>query len=214
MIGTLFWDFDGVLAESVNVKTEAFRELYLPYGEEIAGKVKQHHLENGGMSRFEKFPHYHKAFLGRELDEAGVGEMAEKFSQLVMRKVIDSPEVAGASTFLRDRSSQFSNYVISGTPHEEIKLIVSERGWAEHFDDVMGSPDSKSVWVDRILTKSPAPPKSCVFIGDAKSDYKAAVDHGLHFVLRETDDNKALFEEFQGPRVSDLTELPNVLEQL
>ena len=37
---TLFiFDFDGVLAESVNIKTEAFRSMYTQYGEEIAERV-------------------------------------------------------------------------------------------------------------------------------------------------------------------------------
>ena len=64
MIKAIFWDFDGVIAESVNVKTEAFYNLYLPYGIEIAEKVRRHHLDNGGMSRFEKFRYYQTRLLG------------------------------------------------------------------------------------------------------------------------------------------------------
>jgi phosphoglycolate phosphatase-like HAD superfamily hydrolase len=214
LISTIFWDFDGVLAESVNVKTEAFRELYLPHGEEIAEKVKQHHLENGGMSRFEKFPLYHKTFLGEELDEQGVQKMAGLFSELVLTKVIAADEVNGASRFLSEHAGRYANYLISGTPHEEIKVIVGERGWANHFNDVMGSPDSKSKWVERVFERNPTASEECVFIGDARSDFKAAQDHKLHFVLRETEDNKDLFADFNGPRIQDLTELPKVLEQL
>lgn len=44
MIKAIFWDFDGVIAESVNVKTEAFYNLYLPYGIEIAEKVRRYLL--------------------------------------------------------------------------------------------------------------------------------------------------------------------------
>ena len=55
MVKNIFFDFDGVIADSVNVKTEAFEKIYLPYGKEIAEKVINHHRENGGMSRFEKF---------------------------------------------------------------------------------------------------------------------------------------------------------------
>ena len=54
MIKTIFFDFDGVLAESVQVKSQAYYDLYLPYGEETAGKVLQHHIDNGGVSRYEK----------------------------------------------------------------------------------------------------------------------------------------------------------------
>ena len=55
MIKTIFFDFDGVILNSVNVKTEAFRDMYKQYGDDIAQKVVNHHLANGGVSIFEKF---------------------------------------------------------------------------------------------------------------------------------------------------------------
>jgi beta-phosphoglucomutase-like phosphatase (HAD superfamily) len=55
MIKNIFFDFDGVLAESVNIKTEAFKQMYACNGDEVAGKIARHHVENGGVSRFEKF---------------------------------------------------------------------------------------------------------------------------------------------------------------
>lgn len=54
----IFWDFDGVIKDSVSVKTLAFEKLFLPYGKKIAQKVKNHHEANGGVSRFEKIPLY------------------------------------------------------------------------------------------------------------------------------------------------------------
>ena len=39
LIKNIFFDFDGVIAESVSAKTDAFKEMYMPYGEEIAAKV-------------------------------------------------------------------------------------------------------------------------------------------------------------------------------
>ena len=44
----IFWDFDGVIKDSVPVKTEAFRKIFLPFGANVAKKVVGHHLENGG----------------------------------------------------------------------------------------------------------------------------------------------------------------------
>ena len=58
-IKAIIFDYDGVIAESVNVKTEAFAEMYKPYGESILKKVVSHHEANGGISRFEKFRIYH-----------------------------------------------------------------------------------------------------------------------------------------------------------
>ena len=53
------FDFDGVLADSVNIKTLAFYELYKEYGDSISSKVVEHHEANGGVSRFEKIKLYH-----------------------------------------------------------------------------------------------------------------------------------------------------------
>ena len=51
----IIFDFDGVIADSVNIKTVAFAEIYEPFGNHISELVVSHHLINGGMSRYEKF---------------------------------------------------------------------------------------------------------------------------------------------------------------
>ena len=107
MIKNIFFDFDGVIAESVNVKTEAFRTLYLPFGEEISEKVVKHHRDNGGMSRFEKFRLYHEEFLGKKIDDVEVNELSEEFSHIVKQGVIDSPEVFGSHKFLKDNFRKY-----------------------------------------------------------------------------------------------------------
>ena len=60
----LFWDFDGVIKDSVDVKTCAFVSLFKNFGSEVLNQVVEHHEANGGVSRFEKMPLY--------LDWAGV----------------------------------------------------------------------------------------------------------------------------------------------
>jgi len=60
LIKNIIFDFDGVICESVDIKTGAFYEMYLPYGEMIAQKVKEHHIQNGGMSRYDKFEYLEK----------------------------------------------------------------------------------------------------------------------------------------------------------
>ena len=66
MIKGIIFDFDGVIVESVNIKTIAFKKIYKKYGNEIVNKVVDHHLSNGGMSRFEKFNYYHKNFSSKQ----------------------------------------------------------------------------------------------------------------------------------------------------
>ena len=54
----IFWDFDGVIKDSVEIKSNAYEDLFLQWGELVSDKVRDHHRLNGGMSRFDKIPLY------------------------------------------------------------------------------------------------------------------------------------------------------------
>jgi HAD superfamily hydrolase (TIGR01549 family) len=188
----LIFDFDGVLAESVHIKTEAFYKLYKPFGIEIAKKVVEHHKANGGMSRFEKFQHYHKVFLNINLNNNGIESLSIKFSHLVVQGVIDSDEVTGATWFLK-KYSNVKKWIVSATPTVEICEIVNRRNMAEHFIKIYGSPEKKTPVVEKIITKNNLIKNETVFLGDALSDHKAAEENDIDFLLRSTPENKSLF---------------------
>ncbi|MBI2259904.1 MAG: HAD family hydrolase [Flavobacteriia bacterium] len=214
MIKNIFFDFDGVLAESVNVKTEAFKNLYLPFGEEIANKVVEHHLAHGGISRFEKIKKYHQDFLGIELSENEVFHWAEKFSELVLIGVIESPEVKGAEDFLKKNFENYQFWVITGTPTEEIKIILEKRNWNSYFKGAFGSPEKKNHWTEFLIEKYDINRKETVFVGDATTDQEAAYYSKLHFILRRNEDNKHLFKNYKGFELNDLTNLNEILKSI
>src|SRR3990167_2961874 len=116
MIKAIIFDFDGVLVESVEVKTRAFAELYKEYGPEIVGKVVEYHLKNGGVSRFKKFRYFHQVLLGKELSTEEERVLGERFSCLVEDLVINSQWVSGAKEFLDMYHNRLDLYVVSGTP--------------------------------------------------------------------------------------------------
>lgn len=212
-IKNIFFDFDGVLAESVNIKTEAFRTMYLRYGEEFAQRVVDYHVDNGGISRFEKFKIWNGDWLGQDITEDKITELASEFSDLVMKGVINADEVAGAGNFLENRT-QYKKFIITGTPTTEIRLILEGRRMSHYFEGAYGSPEKKSYWVKKILKENNLNANESVFIGDALADYKAAIDNKLTFILRETEDGISLFKDFKGIRIKDLTELDSVLTSI
>ena len=56
-----FFDFDGVIVDSLDIKSQAFGELFKDYGEDVVKKVMDYHLNEGwAMSRYEKFKYYYK----------------------------------------------------------------------------------------------------------------------------------------------------------
>jgi hypothetical protein len=54
----IFWDFDGVIKDSVAVKSLGYEKLFLPFGKEVVKRVNQHHKANRGVSRLKKIPLY------------------------------------------------------------------------------------------------------------------------------------------------------------
>ena len=68
-IKTIFFDFDGVIADSVDIKTKAFAKLFKRYGDEIVKKVVEYHLSHGGVSRYDKFRYYYQNFLGKKITD-------------------------------------------------------------------------------------------------------------------------------------------------
>lgn len=209
-IKAIIFDYDGVIAESVNVKTEAFAEMYKPYGEEIVHKVIKHHEANGGMSRFEKFKIYHSDFLGRKINQFKVDELAEQFSRLVLQKVVEAPYVTGAFEFLHENNQKYDFYISTGTPTEEIEKILNFKDIRKYFIAVYGSPEKKDAHVEKILKGYNYNKNEVVFIGDALTDRDAARKNGIKFIGRYTTVEEIKMEEYI---IENIFQLENILKK-
>lgn len=212
-IKNIFFDFDGVIAESVSAKTDAFKEMYLPYGEKIANQVIDYHINHGGVSRYNKFKYWEKTFFGKEITEERVQEMAQEFSSLVLNKVINSDEVSGANTFIKKYSKTFKFWIITGTPTTEIEIIAKERGLTDYFVGIHGSPENKRYWTEYLLEKHNLKREETLFLGDATTDQDAAEFSNLHFALRENEENQDIFKNYEGHRFKDFFELEEKIEK-
>jgi HAD superfamily hydrolase (TIGR01549 family) len=177
-----FFDFDGVLADSVEVKTRAFATLFEGYGEKVVYQVIEHHRRHGGMSRKEKFCYYYKNYLGAEITDQKLTDLCQKFSQLVVNEVIRSPEIEGAEKFLKKWYNKIPCFIISAAPDKEIKEIAGQRGLTLYFKVIVGSSDSKQNHLKNLIKKYDFNPAYCLFFGDAESDYRAAKACFVNFI--------------------------------
>ena len=181
-IKAIIFDFDGVILDSVDVKTKAFADMYNKFGKEIELKVVEHHLANGGISRFEKFKLYHLNFLSIELDENEIQELAEQFSEIVFDKIISSPFIPGAKEFLADNYHDYHFFIATGTPQYEIENIVTIMRLKKFFTKVYGSPATKTEIISQILEKYDLNCGDIYFVGDAMTDFEAAKTMKVKFI--------------------------------
>ncbi len=180
----IVFDFDGVLVESVDIKTQAFAELYRPYGEAIVKEVAAFHLAHCGVSRYDKFRYFHGTLLGQKLTKEGERQLAEMFSNLVEDAVVAAPWVEGAHEFVEAFWQRVPLYIASATPTEELNRIVCRRGMQAKFREVAGSPQTKGGILKRFILAGDYVPERVLMIGDALLDFEGAAEAGAEFLGR------------------------------
>ena len=188
---TIFWDFDGVIKDSVSVKSDAFEELFLPFGSDVAKKIRMHHEDNGGMSRYDKLPIYLN-LAGEKYSKDLIIKYEKQFSKLVMNRVINSPWVEGALEYIKTNYKAQKFFLITATPQKEIEEILKKLEISKYFKKVIGSPTNKKDALKIILSNENINLDDSIMIGDSCSDYEAAKENNVFFVFRKTDLNKKL----------------------
>lgn len=213
MIKIIIFDFDGVLVESVGIKTRAFAKLFEKERKDLVDKIVDYHLENGGVSRYEKFKYIYKEILRRPLNAEEFQALCSRFAAIVVEDVIGAPYVRGAKEFLENHAAEYKYFVVSATPQGEIEEIIRKRNMHRFFAGVYGAPAEKYAVVREILAKENIEPKNVAYIGDAMSDYLAAEDNSVHFVARTRSD-ESLFSGIDCLKVEDLNDIQKVISSL
>jgi phosphoglycolate phosphatase-like HAD superfamily hydrolase len=198
----LFWDFDGVIKETVEVKTAAYVRLFAPFGPALAARVREHHENNGGMSRFEKVPLYLQ-WAGESTSAACVARYCELFSEAVFQAVIDSAWVPGAREYLMANQRLQRFVLVTGTPQLEMERMLVILQIAGCFVAVHGAPTAKAAAMAATLERFNCRAADSLMIGDSEADFRAAITANVPFLLRRTPQNLRLQHSYAGPQCED-----------
>jgi len=198
----IFLDFDGVIKDSVEVKTDAFLKLFSIFGGKITKKVKIHHEENGGISRYDKIPLYLE-WAGEKVSSDEVTKYSDEFSKLVKREVVWSKWVPGILSYLQKQSESKIFFIVTATPQEEIEEIVNALELKKYFKEIIGTPTTKKVAIKEIIEKYAIATQNAIMVGDSFTDYNAATKNNIKFILRKTKLNKKIQEQLQCQSIID-----------
>ena len=184
-------DFDGVIVESVELKIQAFLTLYAHEDPAKRQAILEHQRTHGGVTRRLKFQHFERELFGRAGDQATIERLATDYAKLVHGAVLACPFIAGAIDFLEATHARTDLHVVSGTPEDELLDIVARRDLARFFRSVHGAPKTKPEAFARILDEFGYAPAAVVAVGDATTEYQAALALQMPFIgiVADPDEN-------------------------
>jgi phosphoglycolate phosphatase-like HAD superfamily hydrolase len=179
---SIVFDCDGVVLNSNQVKTQAFYNVTLGYGEGFANKFRDFHVQHGGVSRYKKFEYFLTDIIRKKIDEKEMKKLLYQFSREV-KKGLMSCEIAKSLDILRQKTHEAKWFIVSGGDQEELREVFKARGIFEYFNGgIFGSPSCKDTILsnemhnDNLISPS-------LFLGDSKYDYEVSVRHGMDFIF-------------------------------
>lgn len=183
-ISLVVFDCDGVLLESVDVKTKAFALTVEEHGPEAVSRLIDYHMANGGVSRYKKFEWFYREVLDCDITLDQLQALGERFKQLAFDGVMNAPMVTGVLECIKALHNQIPMYVASGAPKEELIAVLNARNLSCYFKESYGSPPGKAELLQRILHQTGTEPKKTIMVGDSPTDLAAAQTCGTLFYGR------------------------------
>lgn len=196
-IKNIFFDFDGVIIDSMEIRDFGFKEVFKEYKGEKLDKLIAFHRENGGFSRYVKIKYFYEEILKTSIAEKEILSYAEKFSE-IMKKELIKPRYLIQETvdFIKSNMENIQMHIVSGSDDKELKFLCKKLKISNCFISINGSPTPKDELVKNIMKKYMYNNKETILIGDSKNDYDAAFKNNIDFHGYNNENIKNLSENY------------------
>jgi len=183
MINTTIFDFDGVILDSNQTKTQSFLELYKNEKKKHKDLILSFHQNNLGLSRFNKIDYFQKEILKKDYDARNIKNKLDLFSKIILKNILKCQFIEGVLNFIKCLNVKSINlFISSGTPEKELKYICNKLKIDDYFINIFGSPDSKKSHIERIIKKYKIKNDEILFIGDSLLDYRISIETNVKFM--------------------------------
>ncbi|MGJ3236241.1 HAD family hydrolase [Marivirga sp.] len=202
-IKTIFWDFDGVIMDSMPVRDQGFEEVLKDFPKDQVNQLLAYHKANGGLSRYVKFSYFFEEIRKEEVSDKKVQELAGSFSAIMLQK-LKSPDYLINQTvnFIEQNFRNYRMFIVSGSDQSELREICNSVRIDQYFKGVYGSPTPKNDLVRNLIKKENINPTESILIGDSINDYEAAKVNDIAFYGFNNSELKSLssnyIENFKG----------------
>ncbi len=182
VIKNIIFDFDGVILDSIPVKTEAFRKLFEEYPKDKIQELIEYHLVNGGKSRYLKIKYFFNEILHKKISENEILLYANRYSELTKEELSKTKYlIKDTINFIKQNHQKYNLYIASGADENDLQFICNSLNLNQYFLSINGSPKVKSEIVKNILEESTYKREETILIGDSINDYEAANNNNIEF---------------------------------
>lgn len=191
----IFWDFDGVIMDSMSVRDHGFEKTLENYPKEEVEQLLEFHNLNGGLSRYVKFRYFFEKIRNEEVTEDQIQELASKFSSIMLDLLIDEKLlIIETIEFIKNNYQNYKFHIVSGSDGVELNKICKGLEIDKYFLSIHGSPTPKSKLVADLLEEHKYNNENCTLIGDSINDAEAAFDNQIEFYGFN---NPSLFKKYE-----------------
>lgn len=179
---TLFWDFDGVILNSMHVRDLGFREIFREFPNDKVDELIAYHRLNGGLSRYVKIPYFFDEIVHVPYTEEDVQRLANEFSEIMRRELTNKSNlILDAVDYLKANHEHYNFHVVSGSDQDELRFLCKELEVAEFFISIHGSPTPKKQLVADLIAEHQYNKAKSGLIGDSINDAEAAEVNQIQF---------------------------------
>lgn len=182
MIKAIFWDFDGVILDSMKIKGNGFVALFQNFNSKDVKNLEKYHYQNGGESRFDKIKYFYNRVLKKNISEKEIINLANKFATIIKVRLFDKNNLIEDSlVFIKNNFKNYNFHIISGSEHNELNKLCQKLKIDKYFKSIAGSPTKKEVLIKTTIKKFNYKKNEILLIGDSFNDYEAAKKNNIKF---------------------------------
>lgn len=181
-IKVIFWDFDGVILDSMEIRDYGFKEIFKAFRQTEIDLLLDYHRLNGGLSRYVKIRYFFEEIMKRAISEKEILDYASRFS-MIMKEALTNKDnlILDSVNFIKKNYKNYSFHIVSGSDQIELRFLCNALQLDSFFISINGSPTAKTKLVKDLILEYDYDSKECCLIGDSINDFEAALENDIVF---------------------------------
>ncbi|MFY7899531.1 MAG: HAD family hydrolase [Chitinophagaceae bacterium] len=179
----IFWDFDGVIMDSMPIRNKGFELVLSEYPKNEVDALMSYHKANGGLSRYAKFRYFFEVIKNESVTDEKIAVLANSFSEIMLQHLINPALlIADSVAYIQKNYIAQQMHIVSASDGVELNKICGGVYIQQYFKTIQGSPTPKKQLVNSIIQQFNYSLEDIVLIGDSANDYEASSVNKIDFL--------------------------------